>query len=71
MFERENIASERRPSLENTFDNYLKFLWFLSLSAPLDYLNQHPFDLDNSAGLRIYHLSNAKSGGARTEAKTG
>ena len=65
MFERENIASERRPSLENTFDNYLKFLWFLSLSAPLDYLNQHPFELDSKAGLRIYHLSNAKSGSAQ------
>jgi hypothetical protein len=65
MFEREHVVSERRPSLENTFDNYLKFIWFLSLSAPLDYLNQHPFDLDSSSGLRIYQLSNGKSGSAQ------
>lgn len=65
MFEREHIATERRPSLEITFDNYLKFLWFLSLSAPLDYLNQHPFDLNTTSGLRIYQLSNAKGGSAQ------
>ncbi len=68
MFERELVASERRPSLENTFDNYLKFIWYLSLSAPLDYLNKHPFDLDSISDLRIYELSNGKSGGA-TELK--
>lgn len=68
MFEREKIPSIRRPSLEITFDNYLKFIWYLSLSAPIDYLDKHPFDLDNTCGLRIFKLSNAK-GGSATELK--
>ncbi|MEK6701769.1 MAG: ATP-binding protein [Planctomycetota bacterium] len=64
MFEREMDASDRRPSLENTFDNYFKFLWFLSLSAPLDYLDRHPFDLDAASGLRVFEISNSKKGTA-------
>ncbi|MBX7136298.1 MAG: ATP-binding protein [Fimbriimonadaceae bacterium] len=64
MFNKANDASDRRPSLENTFDNYFKFLWLLSLAAPLDYLDIHPFDLDASAGVRVFEVSNAKRGSA-------
>ncbi len=58
MFDRADDAEVRRPSLENTFDNYFKFLWYLSLSAPLDYLHKHPFDLDSTSGLGMYRLGN-------------
>jgi hypothetical protein len=64
MFTRATDASDRRPSLENTFDNYFKFLWFLSLAAPLDYLDKHPFDLDGSSGVRVFQVSNNKRGSA-------
>ena len=33
------------------FDEYLKLVWKLSLSLPLEYLKNHPFDLDGSSGL--------------------
>lgn len=62
MFNRASDASDRRPSLENTFDNYFKFLWFLSLAAPLDYLDKHPFDLDGASGVRVFEVSNSKRG---------
>lgn len=64
MFERADEQGVHRPSLENTFDNYLKFLWYLSLAAPLDYLDKHPFDLDNSSGLRVFRLGNTKEDSA-------
>ncbi|MCE9525225.1 MAG: hypothetical protein K8R36_04135, partial [Planctomycetales bacterium] len=64
MFNRAHDRDVRRPSLENTFDNYLKFLWYISLSAPLDYLDGHPFDLSGADGLRIFRLSNSKTEGA-------
>ena len=32
------------------FDEYLRLVWKLSLSLPLEYIGAHPFDLDGSAG---------------------
>lgn len=64
MFNRASDASDRRPSLENTFDNYFKFIWYLSLAAPLDYLEKHPFDLDGASGMRVFEVSNSKRGSA-------
>jgi Histidine kinase-, DNA gyrase B-, and HSP90-like ATPase len=54
----------RRPSLERTFDNYLRFLWLISLSIPIDYLEQHPFDVTRSSGNRIFQLGKMKTGRA-------
>ena len=33
------------------FDEYLRLIWKLSLSLPLDYIDGHPFDMDDSSGL--------------------
>ena len=33
------------------FDEYLRLIWKLSLSLPLDYIDGHPFSLDGSCGL--------------------
>lgn len=54
----------RKPSLSNTFDNYFRFVWYLSLSAPLDYMDGHPFDLDSESGLRFFSLGARKTGHA-------
>ena len=32
------------------FDEYLRLIWKLSLSLPLNYIGGHPFDLDGSSG---------------------
>jgi Histidine kinase-, DNA gyrase B-, and HSP90-like ATPase len=62
MYDRKD--ADRRPSLKTTFDNYLRFVWLCALSVPIDYLNQHPFDLTGSSGLRIFKLGKMKSGRA-------
>lgn len=65
MFQRGvGSSAERRPSLSSTFDNYLKFIWLLSLSAPLDYVGDHPFDLKGGSGVRTFVLGASASGGA-------
>ena len=52
----------KNPKLEFVLDNYLQTLWTLSLSAPLDYIDKHPFDLTAKDGIRAYHLSNEAGG---------
>ncbi|MBX3380492.1 MAG: ATP-binding protein [Phycisphaeraceae bacterium] len=65
MFDRVNgVGADRKPSLATTFDNYFRFLWFLSLSAPIDYIDKHPFDLDKSAGLRVFKFGKIGKGRA-------
>jgi hypothetical protein len=51
-----------RPRLDTLLDNYLRTLWVLSLSAPLDYIEKHPFDLTGSDELYFYRLSNDRKG---------
>ena len=45
------------PKLETILDNYLRMLWTLSLSAPLDYIEKHPFDLTSSDDPKFFALS--------------
>lgn len=55
---------EQNPRLETTLDNYLRTLWTLSLSAPLDYIESHPFDIAVS-DFDTYQFSSAPSGQAK------
>lgn len=64
MFNRADDKTLRRPSLFNTFDNYLKYLWYIGLATPLDYLDLHPFDLTGSSGLRIFKFGDPDAGRA-------
>ncbi|HWV98505.1 MAG TPA: ATP-binding protein [Candidatus Acidoferrum sp.] len=52
------------PSLEKIFDNYLRLLWTLSLEAPLEYVESHPFDLTTTKGIQFFQLSNEPRGKA-------
>ncbi len=47
------------------FDEYLKLMWKLSLSLPLNYIGGHPFDLDGSSGLLFLGFPN-RTGQAET-----
>ena len=38
------------------FDEYLRLVWKLSLSLPLDYIDEHPFDMDGASGLLFLGL---------------
>jgi len=55
---------ESRPKLDTALDNYLQMLWTLSLSAPIDYIDKHPFDLTSGDGPDFYKLSNDAKGQA-------
>jgi len=53
-------SSKTNPSLEETFDNYLKLLWTLSLHVPVDYVAKHPFDVTKSDKIPTFKLGNNK-----------
>jgi len=52
------------PSVEEAFDYYLQMLWTLALSAPLEYVTKHPFDLGSKDGIQFFSLSNVPKGQA-------
>ncbi|RMB37239.1 histidine kinase/DNA gyrase B/HSP90-like ATPase [Sphingomonas sp. PP-F2F-G114-C0414] len=53
-------TSSDRPDLATTLDNYLTTIWTLSLSAPVMYVEQHPFDLTSASDAVPYRLTNAR-----------
>lgn len=50
--------------LESVCDRYLQTLWSLALSAPLPYLEIHPFDLHGADDLVYFQLENSTHGQA-------
>jgi Histidine kinase-, DNA gyrase B-, and HSP90-like ATPase len=58
-------VSHGNPTLEETFDNYFRMVWTLALSAPVDYVDKHPFDLTADDGVRVFLLSNKDRESAR------
>jgi len=57
-------VEESNPKLETLLDDYLRMLWTLSLSAPIDYIEGHPFDLRKRDDPLMYQLSNQAKGQA-------
>jgi Histidine kinase-, DNA gyrase B-, and HSP90-like ATPase len=57
-------VSVANPKLETILDYYLRVLWTLSLSAPIDYIEKHPFDLTTKDDPSIYLLNNSSKGQA-------
>ena len=62
LFESARASSGRgaRSADLEQFDEYLRLIWKLSLSLPLDYLDGHPFDLDAGSGLIFLSLPPAE-----------
>lgn len=60
----EQSTVERNPRLETSLDNYLRMLWTLSLASPVDYIEDHPFDVMPSDELTFYQLSVGTAGPA-------
>ncbi len=59
------------PELDKVLDNYLNMVWTLSLSAPLDYIEGHPFEARASDGIPVFELSNQSRGQATEVNLTG
>ena len=52
---------ERRSADLEHFDEYLRLVWKLSLSLPMNYISRHPFDIDGASDLIFYTIpSDAK-----------
>lgn len=66
------VVHKDRPDLATYLDAYLGMLWTLGLSAPVAYVDQHPFELGASDALGLYWLSNDQRGQAvEIEMKSG
>ena len=50
LFDAAGSSSGRGGANLQQFDEYLRLVWKLSLSLPLDYIGEHPFDMDGSSG---------------------
>jgi histidine kinase/DNA gyrase B/HSP90-like ATPase len=60
------VTSDRESvDLRKICDNYFLTLWSLALSAPLAYVEGHPFDLANDGELLFFELENRLKGQAR------
>lgn len=59
-------ATVSRPDLAKSLDAYLATLWSLSLSAPVEYLTKHPFDITKTDNVYVYELINGKRGQAKS-----
>ena len=62
FFEASSNASGRGIKSANLdhLDEYLRLIWKLSLSLPLDYIGDHPFDLDGSKGMSFLGFPDGK-----------
>lgn len=49
-------VSTSDPKLESSLDNYFRAIWNLSLAAPIDYLEEHPFNLGVTDEPTLYEL---------------
>ena len=60
-----SLTSERESvDLRKVCDNYLWTMWTLALSAPVAYLEGHPFDLRNDDDILFFEVENRRKGQA-------
>jgi len=59
------ISDRDSVDLRQICDNYIWTLWTLSLSAPINYLEGHPFDLPNDGQIIFYEIENQLKGKAK------
>jgi hypothetical protein len=52
-----------RPDLANTLDTYLEILWTLGLSAPVEYVDKHPFDLTSADNVKLFWVTRERGRG--------
>ena len=62
FFEATGTFSTRTMKSANLdhLDEYLKLVWKLSLSLPLNYIGEHPFDLDGATGIHFLSFPNGQ-----------
>ncbi len=68
----ENEFSRRdRPDLATTLDAYLEMIWSLGLSAPVPYVDKHPFDLTYDDRIQLYWITKERGRGQELKLSPG
>lgn len=57
-------AKRGNVKLKDCLDTYLRMIWSISLSVPIEYIEKHPFDVRASDNVEIYLISNGGRGSA-------
>lgn len=57
-------AQSERVKLSDSLDNYLRMLWTLALSVPVQYIEKHPLAINGNDDVGNYALSNKANGKA-------
>lgn len=52
-----------RPDLASTLDAYLEMVWSLGLSAPVPYVDKHPFDLTSDDNVQLFWITRERGRG--------
>ncbi|KCZ65920.1 hypothetical protein L53_01015 [Hyphomonas sp. L-53-1-40] len=61
-----------RPDLNSTLDTYLEMIWSLGLSAPVQYVSKHPFDLStHDLPLRAFWITDGRGRGKEINLESG
>ncbi|MEL7893656.1 ATP-binding protein [Vreelandella neptunia] len=50
------------PKLHEVFDNYLRMLWNIGLSVPVEYIDKHPSEITHKEFTVAYKIANSMSG---------
>jgi hypothetical protein len=60
-----------RPDLANTLDTYLKMIWSLGLSAPVPYVDKHPFDFTEANNVAPFWIKKERGRGQQLKLSGG
>lgn len=57
------FKQRNRPELASTLDTYLEMIWTLGLSSPVQYVDTHPFDLEQDGSFQLYWIARERGRG--------
>ena len=67
----EGSSKASKPANLEHFDEYLRLIWKLSLSLPLQYIHQHPFDMAGDDGVVFFGVPEGRAQAPRIEPPNG
>lgn len=67
----EGSGKASKPANLEHFDEYLRLIWKLSLSLPLEYLNKHPFDMGREDGVLFLGVPPGRTQAPQIDLKPG
>ena len=62
-------TNDKYPSIEKNLDSYLKMLWILGLSLPVEYISDSPEELSSDECKYVYEIQNNETSSKKIETK--